>query len=82
MPDQETSPANVEEFIARWSNSQAAERANYQLFLSELCDVLSVGRPEPARGGDAERNAYVYERAVLFNDGEGRTSSVECTTEE
>jgi len=26
-------------FIARWSDSGAAERANYQLFLSELCDL-------------------------------------------
>ena len=33
-------------FIDRWKNSGAAERANYQLFLSELCDVLGVPRPE------------------------------------
>jgi hypothetical protein len=30
-------------FIARWRSSGAAERANYQLFLSELCDVLGAG---------------------------------------
>ena len=28
--------------IDRWKNSGAAERANYQLFLSELCNVLGV----------------------------------------
>jgi hypothetical protein len=31
-------------FIARWQKSGAAERANYQLFLSELCDLLGVPR--------------------------------------
>lgn len=32
-------------FLARWQHSGAAERANYQLFLSELCDLLDVPRP-------------------------------------
>ena len=32
----------VEAFIERWQRSAASERANYQLFLSELCDVLNV----------------------------------------
>jgi hypothetical protein len=36
MPDASAIPS----FIARWSDSGAAERANYQLFLSELCDLL------------------------------------------
>ena len=35
-------------FIERWRNSAAAERANYALFLSELCDFLEVPRPDPA----------------------------------
>lgn len=34
------------DFISRWSSSGAAERANYQLFLSELCDLIGVARPE------------------------------------
>ncbi len=29
-------------FITRWTASAAAERANYQLFLSELCDALDA----------------------------------------
>ena len=58
-PSQDT----VSDFVARWKNSGASERANYQLFLSELCDVLGVPRPDPA-GADDERNAYVFERAV------------------
>jgi hypothetical protein len=34
-----TSEAVVAAFIARWSAAQSAERANYALFLSELCDL-------------------------------------------
>lgn len=32
-------------FIARGERSQAAERANAQRFLSELCDALGLPRP-------------------------------------
>ncbi len=63
-PAQAPDPA-VAAFIARWANAQAAERANYVLFLTELCDVLGVPRPDPA-GPDTEQNAYVFERAVTF----------------
>src|ERR1035437_9202297 len=37
-------------FIDRWRDSAAAERANYALFLSELCDYLEVPRPDPGQG--------------------------------
>ncbi|MCA3739018.1 MAG: class I SAM-dependent DNA methyltransferase [Phenylobacterium sp.] len=57
----------VEAFIERWSASEGAERANYALFLSELCDLLEVERPHPARA-DSTLNDYVFERAVRFND--------------
>lgn len=63
----------VEAFIKRWEKSGAAERANYQLFLSELCDVIGVPRPNPA-GADDSQNAYVFERAVVFQHGDGNTS--------
>jgi hypothetical protein len=64
----------VSAFIARWKSSAAAERANYQLFLSELCDLLGVPRPEPARADD-RHNAYVFERAVTFHNNDGTTSA-------
>ena len=64
----------VQEFITRWKESGAAERANYQLFLSELTDLLGVSRPQPAQADD-EQNAYVFERAVIFNNGDGTTST-------
>ena len=50
-------------FIARWHASGAAERANYQLFLAELCAVLDVPTPDPTSPAEAE-NAYVFEKAV------------------
>jgi hypothetical protein len=68
MPDAPpaASEATVATFISRWSKAEAAERANYVLFLSELCDLLGVGRPDPA-GPATESNAYVFERAVTFH---------------
>jgi hypothetical protein len=69
-----SSPTSVQDFIKRWKESGAAERANYQLFLSELTDLLEVPRPQPAQADD-EQNAYVFERAVVFNNGDGTTST-------
>ena len=64
----------VQDFIARWSASAAAERANKDLFLTELCDVLGVERPRPATG-DAERDRYVFEKgALLLKDAERTTT--------
>ncbi|MDR6532590.1 hypothetical protein J2800_003348 [Caulobacter rhizosphaerae] len=55
---------DVEDFITRWTAREGgAERANYQMFLSELCDVLGVPRPDPA-GAERDLNDYVFERAV------------------
>ena len=55
-------------FIARWRASGAAERANYQLFLAELCAVLEVPGPDPASPVEAA-NAYVFEKAVPLPHG-------------
>lgn len=47
---------DVEAFIQRWSGREGgAERANYAMFLGELCDVLGVARPDPA---DASARSY------------------------
>ena len=55
---------DVEAFIERWTRGEGgAERANYQLFLTELCDVIGVARPDPA-GATHANNDYVFERAV------------------
>ena len=60
--------ASLHTFIARWHASGAAERANYQLFLAELCAVLDVPAPDPASPVEAE-NAYVFEKAVPLPGG-------------
>jgi hypothetical protein len=61
-------------FIERWQNSAAAERANYALFLSELCDYLEVPRPNPAVADDSQ-NRYVFERPVTFRHPTGLSST-------
>jgi SAM-dependent methyltransferase len=66
---------DIETFIARWTAREGgAERANYQMFLSELCDVLGVDRPEPA-GAERALNDYVFERAVRRRPSDDITSS-------
>ncbi len=64
----------VEFFIARWSDTERAERANKDLFLTELCDLLGVPRPDPA-GPDSAGNAYVFERAVPLRHADGRVTT-------
>jgi hypothetical protein len=66
--------ADVDVFIKRWTaRSGGAERANYGLFLIELCDLIGAARPDPA-GEETERNEYVFERAVRFHHDDGSTS--------
>ncbi len=61
-------------FLDRWSGKEGGqERANYGLFLSELCDVLGVPRPDPS--GDPETNDYVLERVVKERGRDGSISS-------
>lgn len=61
------------DFDVRWKNSGAAERANYGLFLQDLCDLIGVPRPEPTTDNPAD-DAYVLERAVEF----GNSSNTRC----
>jgi len=64
----------LQAFIARWSASGSAERANKDAFLLELCDLLGVPRPDPATG-DPEADRYVFEKdAILPHEG-GRIST-------
>ncbi len=62
---------DVQAFIARWKESAAAERANFQMFAAELCDVLGVDRPLPSDGGLGD---YVFERKVTFRHPDGSAS--------
>ena len=64
----------IHTFNARWrANEGGAERANYVLFLTELCDLLGLPRPDPANATH-DRNDYVFERAVDALDAAGQVS--------
>lgn len=68
-------PDPVEKFIHRWEGQEGgAERANYAMFLSELCDIIGVPRPDPAQATTAE-NDYVFERAVKLIGPDDSTSN-------
>lgn len=69
-----TTNPNTKQFIERWKASGASERANYQLFLTELCELLNVERPQPATD-KAEEASYTFERPVQFDDGEGKITT-------
>jgi hypothetical protein len=64
MPSRE-----IEPFIARWSAASPSERANAQLFLVELCDLLGVPRPDPKPG-----SGYAFEFPVTEHHLDGSTS--------
>lgn len=66
--------AAVHAFIARWGASAGAERANYQIFLAELCDLLGVPRPDPSVAEEAA-NRYVFDKAVTFPLPDGKTTT-------
>jgi hypothetical protein len=75
-----SAPADpVETFIARWQAAGGSERANYQLFVTELCELLALPKPEPAMA-EAADNAYVFERRVNFRHGDGSSSNgyIDC----
>lgn len=68
---QGTRPENqVEAFIAKWEGKDGSERANYQIFITELCELLAVPKPDPAHQDSAE-NAYTFERHVKMKQGDG-----------
>ena len=60
-------------FIAKWRKASGSERANYQLFITELYELLGVDKPDPS-SEDTRDNAYVFERRVRFAHGDGSES--------
>ncbi|MDP3909022.1 MAG: hypothetical protein Q8Q14_01400 [Gemmatimonadales bacterium] len=58
----------------RWADARAAERANFQSYLIELCDALDVARPGPAGGG------YQFELAirVVTKAGDEVPNYIDC----
>lgn len=67
----------IEAFIRRWQACEGgAERANYALFLTELCAIIGVNPPDPAHATSA-RNDYVFERAVVLPGDEDRRGRID-----
>lgn len=67
---------DIDTFITRWSEARGgAERANYQMFLSEMCEALALPRPDPA-SNDTRTNDYVFERGVKRRESEGSASTL------
>ncbi|MGO9664573.1 MAG: class I SAM-dependent DNA methyltransferase [Polyangia bacterium] len=64
---------NLDAFISKWAAAGAAERANKDMFLAELCGVLGVETPNPAMG-DPERDTYVFEREARLAHEGGETT--------
>ena len=67
----------VEAYIERWGGGISRggnETANLQMFLTELCTLLDLPQPDPARA-DRNVNAYTFERSITeqFFDG-GKTA--------
>ncbi len=65
----------LEQLLTKWLNREGgAERANYQMFLSELAQALDLPSPEPKGGklGTYEFEAPVKSEAALGRKGTGR----------
>lgn len=55
-------------FLQRWAASGAAERANAQSFVTELCTLIGVQPPQP-KTPDEAANAYVFEKTIPGSSG-------------
>lgn len=70
----------VEAFITRWGGGISHgrnERANLQMFITELCTLLDLPQPDPS-GSKIGDNAYVFERKLTepaANGGQTARSS-------
>lgn len=63
----------VAAFIDRWQDKGGTEKANYQLFLTELCTLLNLPQPDPA-SDDTRENAYTFERRVHIHKPDGSST--------
>jgi hypothetical protein len=73
MNDNTDNTTTVDRFIERWQNTGGKERANYQLFLTELCQLLDLPGPQPASDDPAE-DEYVFEHRVDIQHPDGNVS--------
>jgi hypothetical protein len=59
----------LRKLVERWTGAKSRERANYQLYLGELCAALAVEGPRPAGSG------YEYEFPIKVVDRAGKDGS-------
>jgi hypothetical protein len=59
----------LRKLAARWADAKAHERANYAIYLVELCAALGVEGPRPAGSG------YELDFAVKVIDRDGKEST-------
>ncbi|EGV19829.1 hypothetical protein ThimaDRAFT_0504 [Thiocapsa marina 5811] len=63
----------VEAFITRWGGGTSYgrnERANLQMFITELCTLLDLPQPDPSSSKVGD-NAYVFERKLTEPTADG-----------
>lgn len=63
----------VEAYIERWGGGISHggnERANLQMFITELCTLLELPQPDPARTKRSD-NTYVFERSITLHFANG-----------
>ena len=68
MPPTNADP--LEPFIDRWQHSSGNERANYQMFFSELCDALGVTRPDAK--GSVTDDPYCFDKDITIYHPSGK----------
>ena len=68
----EADRTRVETFITRWAGSRGNERANYQLFFVEMCDVLGVDRPIDK--GRILNDPYCFDKDVKIFHPSGKVT--------
>ncbi|MDQ3033410.1 MAG: hypothetical protein M3Y87_13410 [Myxococcota bacterium] len=70
--------ATLDSFLATWTGSAGSEKANAQMFFTELCDVLDLPHPFPATN-DPRKDDYVFERRVHMPlaDGDARANWID-----
>jgi hypothetical protein len=68
----EADRTRVETFITRWAGSSGNERANYQLFFTEMCDALGVDRPFDK--GRIPNDPYCFDKDVKIFHPSGKVT--------
>lgn len=63
----------LRELAVRWADARARERANYVLYLGELCAAIGVEGPRPAGSG----YEYEFPVRVINRDGKEATNFVD-----